>query len=378
MLFLPWIPLQLIFFTAALSIQNLPSYLNGKIGSNERVVFFPSLASQANSTHWNVPIHGWIFKPETESTRRAAFLRVLGRAFNVNDADQKLILQRRVRPFVVDNQSMKRPKIEFFSDEGTPTYHRARSFSRKNGHFRCSLALSNRQLGVFNQTESEHVDHSIATFRAKTSDFDPRTFPASVHLIPPTGVSIISDIDDTIKLTNVLDKKDFIQNTFLKEFKVVPGMVKVFQQWRSQFENCAFHFVSASPYQLYEELSDFTTDVGFPPASFHLKTIRPKDKSILKLFADPLVYKRNQIKLILREFPKRTFILVGDSGEKDPEVYANIYKDYAPQIRAIYIRNLNNATAARMEGVPNDRWSFFSDGKDLMHIMEQSNSIAQD
>ena len=65
--------------------------------------------------------------------------------------------------------------------------------------------------------------------------------------------------------------------------------------------------------------------------------------------------------------PSITSQLVGDSGEKDPEVYASIYKDYAAQIRSIHIRNVNNATAARMEGIPDERWNFFSDGKDLLH-----------
>jgi len=352
------------FLTVAFSFQNLPSYWNGNIASDERVIFFPTLGSQINNTHWSVPIHGWIFEPEEESNKRAAFLRLLGIALSVKDADQKKILQRRVRPFVVDNQSMKRPKIEFIGEGGTPTSHRM-PFSRKNGHFRSTLVLSTTQLGSLKRSYSDHAGHLMASFRAKTSDYDSRSFPASVHLVPPTGVSIISDIDDTIKLTNVLDKKDFLQNTFLKEFKAVPGMVEMFQKWKS--ESCSFHFVSASPYQLYEELNTFTTAAGFPPASFHLKTIRPKDKSVLQLFADPLVYKRNQIKLILREFPNRTFILVGDSGEKDPEVYASIYKDYAAQIRSIHIRNVNNATAARMEGIPDERWNFFSDGKDLLH-----------
>lgn len=351
--------------SVAFSFQNLPSYWNGNIASDERVIFFPALASQVNSTHWSVPIHGWIFEPEEESNKRAVFLRLLTKALSVKEADQKRILQRRVRPFLVDNQSMKRPKIEFIGDGGILTSHRM-PFSRKNGHFRSTLVLSTCHLGLSKTSTSKHVDYLISYFQAKISDYDSRSFRASVHLVPPTGVSIISDIDDTIKLTNVLDKKDFLQNTFIKEFKAVPDMAKTFKQWRRQYKNCAFHFVSASPYQLYEELNDFTTKAGFPPASFHLKTIRPKDKTILQLFADPLVYKRNQIKLILREFPSRTFILVGDSGEKDPEVYASIYKDYSSQIRAIYIRNVNNANATRMEGIPNDRWSFFNDGKDLL------------
>jgi len=201
--------------SVAFSFQNLPSYWNGNIASDERVIFFPALASQVNSTHWSVPIHGWIFEPEEESNKRAAFLRLLGKALSVKEADQKIILQRRVRPFLVDNQSMKRPRIEFIGDGGVLTSHRM-PFSRKNGHFRSTLVLSTCHLGLSKTSTSKHVDYLISYFQAKISDYDSRSFRASVHLVPPTGVSIISDIDDTIKLTNVLDKKDFFAKHIYK------------------------------------------------------------------------------------------------------------------------------------------------------------------
>ena len=45
--------------------------------------------------------------------------------------------------------------------------------------------------------------------------------------VPPKGVSVISDIDDTIKVTEVLDRRRMLYNTFLREFKDVTGMVAV-------------------------------------------------------------------------------------------------------------------------------------------------------
>lgn len=258
-----------------------------------------------------------------------------------------------MRPFVVDNQSYKRPKIKLAG----LTFQSSKS--GKNGHFRTSIILP--QSHVPKQSESPTI------LPYKVVDDKRRKFEGAVHLVPPTGVSVISDIDDTIKITNYLNKKDFLKNTFLLEFKAVPGMAELYQQWKTQYENCCFHFVSASPYQLYEELDAFCQKEGFPPATFHLKTVRPKDKTILQLFADPMDYKRQHIEGIFKKFPGRTFRLVGDSGEKDPEIYADIYRDYPNQVEGIWIRNINNATADRMNGVPSEKFQFFGNGTDLLN-----------
>ena len=186
-------------------------------------------------------------------------------------------------------------------------------------------------------------------------------------MVPSEGVSIISDIDDTLKVTNYLNKKEFYKNSFLRPFKAVDGMQLLLSKCKRHSNNCCIHYGSASPYQLYEELSNFFKEEGFPDATFHLKRIRIKDKSLFQLFADPLEYKLKQIEPILTMFPKRTFILIGDSGERDPEVYKELFVRYPDQIEKIWIRNVNGAEDERMKGVPREKWRYFSDGFDLLN-----------
>ena len=330
-------------------LNKVPNYLTGKIASDERVVFFPTIANRINITHWNVPIHGWIFEPELESRKRRVAIKGVGKFFQVTDPDEKALLKRRLMPFTVDNQSMKYVNIKVCS-----SIHKLPR-SRKDGHFVGHLTLHDDEL----HSDNEGIVHYNAIDRD-------RSFPGSIHLVPPTGTSIISDIDDTIKVTNYLDKKEFYKNTFLREFREVPGMKELFDKCHSKYDSCFFHYVSASPYQLFEELNNFFEKVGFPPATYHLKRIRVKDKTLLQLFADPKDYKLGQIEPILKTFPDRKFILVGDSGEKDPEVYAELFRRYPDQIEKIWIRNVNNANATRMEGVDPQRWRYFNDGYDLM------------
>jgi len=352
-LLLPSILFRVITILSAdsFSLSKVPNYLTGKIASDERVVFFPTVANKINITHWSVPIHGWIFEPELESRKRRVAIKGLGKLFQVNDSEEKRLLKRRLMPFTVDNQSMKYVNIKLGNGSGIHRLPR----SRKDGHFTSQLTLHDDEL----HGNDEGIMHYNAVDRE-------RTFEGSIHLLPSTGVSIISDIDDTVKITNYLSKKEFYKNTFLREFQEVPGMKELFHKCKSEYESCSIHYVSASPYQLFEELHSFFERAGFPSATFHLKRIRVKDKTLLQLFADPKDYKLRQIEPLLRNFPQRKFILIGDSGEKDPEVYVELYRRYPDQIEKIWIRNVNEANATRMEGVDPGRWKYFNDGFDLM------------
>ena len=137
----------------------------------------------------------------------------------------------------------------------------------------------------------------------------------SIDVIDHLGISIISDIDDTIKITGVLDGKDTIlQNTFFRKARQVPHMSEVYQNWASI--GAHIHYVSNSPWQVFPALSEFMTQQHFPQGSVHLRNVGTGDL----LRNKPGKHKLEVISAILRDFPHRKFILVGDSGEMDPEM----------------------------------------------------------
>ncbi|KAF9924983.1 hypothetical protein BGZ67_008945 [Mortierella alpina] len=160
-----------------------------------------------------------------------------------------------------------------------------------------------------------------------------------VNLIDPEGISIISDIDDTIKETNVsAGARIILRNTFLKDMRDVPGMSKVYKQWWKQ--GAAIHYVSNSPWQLIPSLLEFFHTHKFPPGSAHL---RLHDSVLKTYFMEPGENKRRSIREILRDFPKRRFILVGDSGEIDMEIYTEMAQEFPEQIAKIFIRDITTA-----------------------------------
>ena len=311
------------------------------------------------------------------------------------DAEETAILKRRVGPFLVDNEHRKELSIHI----GCPdTNSMARVFplprSGKNGHFEAMLHLDDAELQqvldeqvlcgadddddvddnnrvVVNTNNNRTTTSLLLRYQAVTEDHDERRFEGVSHLIPSEGWSIISDIDDTVKITGVGNKKALLRSTFMEEFKQVPGMASLYQSWASDLD-AKFHFVSSSPWQLWLELESFLTNTaGFPQATYHLKPIRLKDRTLLNLWKCPLETKIAVIESILDGFPQRKFLLVGDTGEKDPEVYGDIARRYPDQIYGIYVRNVTNETGNEeryreaFEGIDRRIWGLFTEPEDI-------------
>jgi phosphatidate phosphatase APP1 len=189
-----------------------------------------------------------------------------------------------------------------------------------------------------------------------------------VRLIPPQGISVISDIDDTIKISGVTSKKELLTNTFLKEFRAVPGMVDFYR--RLARNGTPFHYVSCSPWQLYPPLVEFMDKEGFPIGSLHLKSFRMKDQTFINLFRSPDTLKLRSIESIMKLYPERQFILIGDSGERDPEIYGDIARKYPGQILHIFIRSLEPAGDEdryqdAFRGIDQGHWTVFREAKEL-------------
>ncbi|KAK4517114.1 uncharacterized protein ATC70_000444 [Mucor velutinosus] len=162
-----------------------------------------------------------------------------------------------------------------------------------------------------------------------------------VSLIEPTGISIISDIDDTIKDTQILSgARTVLSKTFFELPQGVSGMADAYMAWYTQ--GASFHYVSNSPFQLMPMLERFLRDSQFPPGSMHL---RDDGKLLSRLVETPGQAKRNAILRILADFPQRRFVLIGDSGEIDLEIYTRIASEFPDQILKIYIRDVTTPDA---------------------------------
>lgn len=252
----------------------------------------------------------------------------------------KQIIARRLFPFFVDNHRQRRMTIEFTGGLLAPI--ELEETSHKNGHLQSTISLTQKQVDTLLASSRAHHGQDKLTFRAVTGiDNDDRVFEGHSLLVPPQGVSVISDIDDTVKISHVVDMRKLIRLTFMKEFAAVPGMADLYKRWEEE-KNAAFHFVSSSPWQLYTEIADFMNREGFPESSFHLKSIRLKDRTLFQLFSDPMSAKIAKIESILEKYPQRKFVLVGDTGERDPEVYGAICQQHPDAIEKVFLRDVTS------------------------------------
>ncbi len=323
-------------------------HAGSSIKSDEEVLFFTTAANWSDGS-WVAPIHGWIFEPEEDSFLRSALVESLRGALQVKKS-QESIFRKRLRWFLVDNERGKRITVRVGGVE------KKLSKSKADGHFRGTIRIPGTARGA-------RAGQSLR-IRAKTRSGDPRSFEGTVMLVGEEGLSVISDIDDTIKVTGAYDRKLTLERTFLHSFKAIPGMASAYRVWSKQ--GAAFHYVSASPWHLADSLAQFMKRTAFPSGSLHLRDFRIKSSSRWNLLKSSKAYKIDVIEQLLAQFPKRRFILVGDTGEKDPEVYSEIASRHPTRIDGIFLHlvrpnDMNPGRTKRTQGAHNVPVTVFSD-----------------
>ena len=317
--------------------------------SDEQVMFFPSSASQLTDGKWEAPIHHWVFEKEDNSISRKfsqAIFSELIEGFDVSEEKANSDLFRgRLAWFLVDNERHKNVDIEI-----------------KGQNFELQLTEANGHGNTDIQFNSKAHSDNWLKFKILDQGDAKGDFSAEVQLIPETGLSVISDIDDTIKISDVLDKKALIRNTFVEPYEVAKGMPEYYQNLEKQ--DAYFHYVSASPWQIYPSLKPFM-DLHYPKGTVSLRYFRLTDSSLISFLEPSTEYKVTQIQQIIQRYPKHQFLLIGDSGEHDPEVYASIYRQFPEAIKSIQIRAIKGSDLSEkrfledFEGIPKSVWVVF-------------------
>jgi hypothetical protein len=203
-----------------------------------------------------------------------------------------------------------------------------------------------------------------------------RVISSKIFPSGPTGFGVISDIDDTIKISEVLNKPALLKNTFLKEFEFVPGMPEVYAGLKEKLGQPPFFYVSGSPFQLYPALQPFV-NAHYPGGPLLMKNLTVSLTS-LQNFIDSSATQTFKLSMIARInsfYPKKNFVLIGDSTEKDPETYGEAFRVHGGTfIQCIWIREVKDAQntderfAAAFKGVPANKIRRFTDPAVLANV----------
>lgn len=160
-------------------------------------------------------------------------------------------------------------------------------------------------------------------------------------IAPGTPVGVISDVDDTIMITNAPSLMKAAYNLLLlnpKKRASVPGMGVLFNKIADVFPNAPFFYLSTSPWNVESTIRNFIADQGFPEGPLLLRDLDPRPKTFVP---SGVQHKLEFSEQLMSDFPDMKFILIGDDGQKDPLTYATIAHRHPGRVLAIAIRQLS-------------------------------------
>ncbi|WP_452222193.1 App1 family protein [Lacinutrix salivirga] len=216
-----------------------------------------------------------------------------------------------------------------------------------NGYFRVEETLDNLQ----SMTNEEGWLPFVLSYhnpKIKRTITNQNRFPGEL-LIPSLKAEfgVASDIDDTILHTGVVSRLKWrlLYNTIFKNAKSrlpLEGAAEFYHKLhrgKSGKNSNPIFYVSHSPWNLYRYLELFLKQNNFPKGPILLRSF---SNLLKKKPLDEKPQKQKEIINLLKTYPKLPFILIGDSGEHDPDIYIEIAEAYPNRIKAIYLRSVKH------------------------------------
>jgi phosphatidate phosphatase APP1 len=173
---------------------------------------------------------------------------------------------------------------------------------------------------------------------------------ATGTVLVPRGASfgVISDLDDTVVRSEITDTLKMLRIAFTTNphtrlpFEGVAEFYQALERGTSGNDGNPIFYVSSSPWNLHDLLVQFMTIHRVPIGPLLLR-----DWSPFTVRGGGQGHKRDAIKTVFETYPNMEFVLIGDSGEHDPEIYAQVARDYPGRTRAVYIRDVTAAARHR-------------------------------
>jgi phosphatidate phosphatase APP1 len=176
---------------------------------------------------------------------------------------------------------------------------------------------------------------------------DGRRVRSTGQVLVPQGarLGVISDIDDTVvrsSATNALKMAWIVllNNAYDRlPFEGIAAFYEALRRGPGGDEYNPIFYVSSSPWNIYDVIEDFLDVHDVPVGPIFLKDW---SLGVLGKHED---HKLGLIRTLLATYPEMEFVLIGDSGQEDPEIYLRAAREHPGRIRAIYVRDVNPSIA---------------------------------
>ncbi|KAI4122862.1 MAG: hypothetical protein LQ338_005579 [Usnochroma carphineum] len=193
---------------------------------------------------------------------------------------------------------------------------------------------------------------------------------ATAYLVPPTGMTIVSDIDDILRITKIYQPKEGLLNSFARPFVQWKNMPDVYANWSREIPDVHFHYLTTTPEQVTRNYMDFIYKT-YPGGSFDTRPLNFSDVQAT------LSIRKYLLNKIFQTYPKRKFVLVADTSNSDVmRDYPQMATEFPGQVQCIFLRN----TSATDEGdkfpydtsgfknLDKNSYMFFKVPDDLMNL----------
>src|SRR5690606_13856166 len=198
-------------------------------------------------------------------------------------------------------------------------------------------------------------DHGLPAGRHEISVHARGAKPVTAQVLvigPETRVGIVSDIDDTVMVTRVPRPLVAAWNTFVRHTTArqpVPGMAELFRRLGSALPGAPVFYLSTGAWNVVPALERFFRRSGLPTGPMLMTAWGPTNTG---WFRSGQEHKRTTLRRLLIDFPHVRWLLIGDDGQHDPEIYAELAREHPDRVVAIGIRRLTAGEHVLAHGTP--------------------------
>lgn len=169
---------------------------------------------------------------------------------------------------------------------------------------------------------------------------------------PGAECGIISDIDDTIVPTGATRVREMLKTTFFRNahsrvpFPGVAAFYQALAKGTTGNGSNPFFYVSSSPWNLYDFLKEFMDVHNIPQGPLMLRDIGLSREYFFS--GSHTQHKLMQVERIFKIVNNIPFILVGDSGQHDAEIYFQLIREFPGRVKMVYIRDVSSLSHSKV------------------------------
>ncbi len=153
-------------------------------------------------------------------------------------------------------------------------------------------------------------------------------------------IGIVCDVDDTIMVTALPRPFLAAWNSFVRDENArrpVPGMAVLLERMVREHHGCPVIYLSTGAWNVQPTIIRFLKRHLYPMGSLLLTDWGPTTD---RFFRSGQQHKKDSLERLATDFPNIRWILIGDDGQHDEDLYASFAMNHPDQVRAIAIREL--------------------------------------